>query len=228
LPKPWPPRGSASANCSAIKNVVGAIRDYLDFHAAVCFRRPADARLSEAAELFAGDNDLFRQDLEMKHAAFAGAEFASARWVELFETQPQLEAVFLYRCSRAAYLRDPEHPSLLHLARLMKLRTGAEIYFRSVIGPALRIVHSAGIVIGANHTFGSHLVLYQNVTVGNRHRASPHEIVSVGDRCSLYAGCALVGKLSVGDDVHVAANAVLLQDAESNSTYAGIPARRVR
>jgi serine acetyltransferase len=208
--------------------VISALRDYFDFHAERCFRRPAEAGLAEAAEFFANDADLFRQDLEVKHAAHAGAGFESADWVELLDTQPQLEAVFLYRCSRAVFQREPEHPSLPRLARLMKLRTGAEIYFRSVIGPGLRIVHSAGIVIGANHTFGSRLVLYQNVTVGNRHRASPHEIVTVGDRCSLYAGCVLLGRLRVGDDVHLAANSVLLQDAEPHSTYAGVPARRVR
>lgn len=207
--------------------MIGAIRDYLEFHGRHCFRRPAEARFAEVAELFAQDTDFFRQDLEVRHAALSGEAFAEARWVDRLDLEPNLEAVFLYRCSRAVYLREPEHPSLLHLARLMKLRTGAEIYFRSAIGPGLRIVHSAGIVIGANHCLGSHLTLYQNVTIGNRRRGAPHELVQVGDRCSLYAGCVLLGKLTVGDDVHIAANAVLLQDAESNSTYAGMPARRV-
>lgn len=208
--------------------MIGAIRDYLDFHGGNCFRRPAEARFTDVADFFAQDADFFRSDLEVKHVAFAGATFGEGRWLERLDVEPNLEAVFLYRCSRAVYLREPEHPSLLHLARLMKLRTGAEIYFRSAIGPGLRIVHSAGIVIGANHSLGSHLTLYQNITVGNRRRGAPHELVQVGDRCSLYAGCVLLGKLNVGDDVQIAANAVLLQDAESNSTYAGIPARRVR
>ena len=50
----------------------------------------------------------------------------------------------------------------------------------------------------------------------------------IGHHCTVFAGAKILGTIKVGDHVTIAANALLLTDAESHATYAGIPAVKVR
>jgi serine acetyltransferase len=107
------------------------------------------------------------------------------------------------------------------------LRTGMEIYYSAEIGPRLRVMHGTGLVLGPRHKIGCDFAIYQGVTLGQRRYFCPDEFLTIGDRCTFFAGSAALGLLKIGDDVKFAANAVLLSDADSNSTYAGIPAVKV-
>jgi serine O-acetyltransferase len=147
--------------------------------------------------------------------------------LDLIETSTTIEAVFLYRLLRSIFLRDPKHPSLRYFAHLQKAKTFTEIYYSTAIGPRLRIEHGFGVVIGPRNRIGSDFIIHQGVTLGQRRMFSPHETMTIGDHCVIGAGAKVLGTLTIGDHVTVAANAVLLTDAESNCSYAGVPAKRV-
>jgi serine O-acetyltransferase len=83
-------------------------------------------------------------------------------------------------------------------------------------------------VLGPRNTIGENFSIYQNVTIGQRRLASPTEKVCIGDNVQLFAGCKVLGSLSVGSGTRLAANAVLLTDTESDSGYAGIPAVKIK
>ncbi len=144
------------------------------------------------------------------------------------ETDTTILAPLLYRIAHGIFRRDPQHAALPYFAQVMKLRTGMEIYYSTVIGPRFLVMHGIGTVVGPRSVIGSDFMIYQGVTLGQRRVLQPKERMVIGDHCTVFAGAKLIGNLRIGDHVNVGANAVLLTDAESNSTYAGIPAVKVR
>jgi serine O-acetyltransferase len=102
-----------------------------------------------------------------------------------------------------------------------------EIYYSTSIGEGFRVMHGTGLVIGPRHQIGKNFTVYQGVTLGQRRQHCPEEALEIGDDCVLFAGAKILGKLRIGNGVKVAANAVLLCDAEEGATYGGIPAKMI-
>lgn len=150
-----------------------------------------------------------------------------AACAEMIYVNAPLQAVLIYRIAHVIYLDDPSDHLLSVLANIMRLKTGAEIYYSAQIGPGFNIQHGMGTVIGPRHKIGSNFTIHQGCTLGQRRLGCPEESIEVGDRVTIFAGAVLLGSIHIGDDVKVGANAVLLTDAETGGTYAGIPAKRV-
>lgn len=184
--------------------------------------------IEEALAGFGAGHDLFFSDLGVIYPDAAATKELNRGVFDIIETDTTMEAVFLYRLARSIFLRDPRHASLRHFAYLAKARTGTEIYYSTEIGPRFRVEHGIGLVIGPRNRIGSDFMVHQGVTLGQRRTFSPHENMTIGDHCQVFAGAKILGTVRIGDHVKIAANAVLLTDAESHSTYAGIPAVKVR
>jgi len=56
----------------------------------------------------------------------------------------------------------------------------------------------------------------------------PHENALIGNNVKLFAGTRILGKVSIGDDVIVGANAVVTKDLPQNGVYIGASARKIR
>lgn len=63
-------------------------------------------------------------------------------------------------------------------------------------------------------------MIYQNVTIGSGVNGP-----RIGKNCLLGAGCCVLGDITIGDNVKVGANAVVLKDVPSNCTVVGVPAQ---
>lgn len=172
-----------------------------------------------------------REDVVGDAAAYSADWRAEADFDVAFframETDAGFQATLLYRISHALFVEDANHPALRYFAFLMRVRTSMEIYYSAEIAPGLRIVHGAGTVIGPRHKIGPGFTVYQNVTLGQRRRGAG-EFITIGENSMVCAGAKVLGMIRIGDHVTVAANAVLLTDADSGSTFAGVPAVRVR
>lgn len=182
-------------------------------------------------EIFAAHRDTIVVDVRRKYPALIErADFADELF-RILELDAGMESVILYRLQRGLFLRDPGHAALPYLARLMKLRTGAEIYYSTAIGAGFRVEHGPAIVVGPRNIIGDNFTIHQGVTIGQRTwraRSPVDERVTIENSCVVFAGAKILGAIRLGKNVRVAANAVLLTDAEENSTYAGAPARKVR
>jgi len=100
---------------------------------------------------------------------------------------------------------------------------GIEIPCETVIGRGFTIEHTGAIVISGDAVFGEDCVVRQGVTVGLRNRnrrGSPR----IGNRVDIGAGAKLLGAITIGDDVAIGANAVVLCDVPSRSIAVGVPA----
>ena len=141
---------------------------------------------------------------------------------------PRFLPIVLYRSSRAAFLhRVPALPHLL--SYLNQIIFGIEISPRCAIGPGIFFPHTSGTVIGASK-IGRDVTIFQGVTVGAKQIDMSYDLSlrpELGDYVVVGAGAKVLGGISLGDNVRVGANSVLLRSVPANSTVAGIPAREV-
>lgn len=169
---------------------------------------------------------LFVSDVEMKYPKFSETEDREAALAKILDTDATIVAILLYRAAHALYQRDSKHEALSYFAHFMRVRTAMEIYYSAQIGPRFRVIHGLGLVLGARHRIGSDFTVYQGVTLGQRRNNHPEEFLTIGDRCTFFAGSVALGLLRVGNDVKLGANSVLLADADEGGTYVGAPARK--
>ena len=90
---------------------------------------------------------------------------AAANKEEIIFAYPGLFAIFVYRIAHELYLRHvPMIPRIM--SEYAHSRTGIDIHPGAQIGPWFFIDHGTGIVIGETSVIGSHVKLYQGVTLG--------------------------------------------------------------
>jgi len=107
-------------------------------------------------------------------------------------------------------------------------RTGIEIHPGATIGKGLFIDHGMGVVIGETAEIGDYCTIYQGVTLGGTGKHSGKRHPTVGNNVLIGAGAKILGPFSVGDNAKIAANAVVLNEVEEDTTVVGVPARAVR
>lgn len=140
--------------------------------------------------------------------------------------------VLTYRCRHWGLTRSPRLPwALLGIALrpvelLLRIMIGGQINARAEIGRRLRIPHAWGIVIRPSVRMGDGCRVYHQVTLGvNEHAAASKTMgPCIGDRVYIGAGAKVIGPLSIGNDVTIGANAVVLKDVPDDHVAVGVPA----
>lgn len=89
------------------------------------------------------------------------------------------------------------------------------------IGPRLFIQHGFSTYIAAR-SIGSDCWINQQVTIGYTFDPDPPVI---GNGVRISAGAKVVGDITLGDNVIVAANAAVVKDVPENAVVGGVPAR---
>lgn len=146
---------------------------------------------------------------------------------------PTIWAIIDYRCAR--WLAERRHwvwPRLLSFLRQpwqlwLELLTGIRLPAAARIGPGLYIGHHGGIVLSSRCVIGENCNLSQGVTIGVGGRGERRGVPSVGDRVYFGPGAKVFGKIRIGADVAVGANAVVNIDLPDGSVAAGVPAQIV-
>lgn len=125
---------------------------------------------------------------------------------------------------RPAFVRIPV--SFLH--KLMKsasqILTGIDLPCETRIGRRLKFEHFGGIIISGDSVLGDDVIVRNGVTIGLKRTNEPGAPV-IGNRVDIGTGAKLLGKITIGDDVVIGANAVVLCDVPAGAVAVGIPAR---
>ena len=148
---------------------------------------------------------------------------AAANREEIVFAYPGLFAIFVYRVAHELYLRQvPMIPRIM--TEYAHSRTGIDIHPGAQIGPWFFIDHGTGIVIGETTVIGSHVKLYQGVTLGALSPRAGHASLpgkrhpTVGDYVTIYSGASILGgKTSIGAHSVVGGNAVLTGSVADNT-----------
>jgi serine O-acetyltransferase len=109
------------------------------------------------------------------------------------------------------------------LFRVVETLTGVSFTKEVVIGPGLRIHHFGNIFIHSDVKIGSHCILRQGVTIGNRVAGGPVPVI--GDHVEFGAYAQVLGGIKIGDGARIGAMSVVLQDVPAGATAVGIPSR---
>lgn len=139
-------------------------------------------------------------------------------------------AVFLYRLSYSAKKRGHRFWSW-YFAQKQKKRFGNNISSTAAIEGGFRLPHPYGVTIGAGASIGTMVTIGQHVTLGGNMGKRDEEgrlYPAVGNWCWIAAGAVLAGPISIGEDVIVGANAVVVKDVQKHSVVGGVPAKRIR
>jgi serine O-acetyltransferase len=116
------------------------------------------------------------------------------------------------------------------LYRVMKLAsqilTGIDLPCEVTIGRGFRIEHFGNIVVSGDTVIGDDCILRNGVTIGMKKIGEPGSPV-IGNRVEIGAGAKILGKIHIGDDAQIGANAVVIRDVPAGHIAVGIPARNI-
>lgn len=100
---------------------------------------------------------------------------------------------------------------------LNKTLNGIDLFYEVQMPDVFFVDHPVGTVIGRG-TFGRHFSFGQNNTVGNNRGIYP----TIGENVQMMAGAKIIGNCTVGNNVIIAADALVLdQDIPNNSVVFG-------
>lgn len=102
-------------------------------------------------------------------------------------------SIYLYFLSNTIWRNTSDAEVATKLFLLNKALNGIDCFYEIELPDIFFIGHTVGIVL-AKATYGSHLVLYQNSTVGKNHGVAP----VLEDGVVMYPNTAIIGRCRVG------------------------------
>ncbi len=142
-----------------------------------------------------------------------------AKWKNILTSYVMRFLWLLRRCSASRNLVW----KALH--RCMLLRYGLEIPPEAHIGGGLYLGHAFNITVNADASIGSNCNLHKGVTIGAENRGKREGAPTLGNRVWVGINAAVVGKVTIGDDVLIAPGAYVNCDVPSHSIVIGNPCR---
>lgn len=92
------------------------------------------------------------------------------------------------------------------------------------IGGGLIVQHGYGTIV-APRKIGKNCWVNQGVTIGYTNN---DDCPALGDNVTVYCGAKVLGDVHVGNNVIVAANAVVVKDIKDNCVVGGVPAKVIK
>jgi serine O-acetyltransferase len=137
-----------------------------------------------------------------------------------------LNVYYLYRIANFLYLKKvPFFPKLIKL--IIFLIYNSVIPFETKISKGTRFGYGGiGIVIHKNAIIGNNCFISHQVTIGGKTGYS--KVPIIGDNVIIGSGAKIIGPVSIGNNVQIGANAVVVKDIPDNKIAAGIPAKIIK
>jgi len=129
---------------------------------------------------------------------------------------------FLYRKASTASFA-PTKFLYKALFRFWANRRGLELSTNQQIGGGLYLGHAYNITINSNAKIGRNCNIHKGVVIGQANRGSRKGYPTIGDRVWIGINAAIVGNVTIGDDVMIAPNSFVNIDIPSHSVVFGNP-----
>lgn len=105
------------------------------------------------------------------------------------------------------------------------IRYGISISPDVRIGAGFYIGHYGGIVVNRDVIIGNNCNLSQGVTLGQINRGALAGCPAIGDNVYIGPGAKIIGRIQIGDNAAIGANAVVTRDVAPSTSVGGVPAR---
>ncbi|MFX0102620.1 MAG: serine O-acetyltransferase EpsC [Candidatus Hodarchaeota archaeon] len=146
--------------------------------------------------------------------------------IEVLTAYPGTQAILLHRVAHFFWLIElPFIPR--YISNIARQMTGIEIHPGASIGKNFFIDHGGSVVIGETSEIGDNVTLYQGVTLGGTSNKREKRHPTLKDNVVVGAGAKIIGPITIGSNVKIGANSVVIKDVPANSVVVGIPGRVV-
>jgi serine O-acetyltransferase len=149
---------------------------------------------------------------------------AAINYGEIIFSYPVTKAMIHYRIAHKLHdLLVPVIPRII--TELAHSETGIDIHPGAQIGEYFAIDHGTGVVIGETCIIGSHVTLYQGVTLGSKSfkkdadgnmlNIPRHPIIE--DNVTIYSNASILGRITIGHDSVIGGNIWVTHDVAPQS-----------
>ena len=162
--------------------------------------------------------ETMKMDIE---AAFDGDPAAKTH-AEIVLSYPGLKAIAIQRIAHCLYEKEvPLIPRMM--GEYAHRITGIDIHPGAKLGKSIFIDHGTGVVIGETAIIGSHVKIYQGVTIGalSFPKDAQGNIIkgqkrhpTIEDHVTIYAGATILGPITVGASSVIGGNAWVTEEVE--------------
>lgn len=111
--------------------------------------------------------------------------------------------------------------------KFLSVVMGIQIPLGTKIGKGVYLPHYGTIVVHQNAVIGENCNIGQGVTIGVAGRGEKRGVPHIGNFVYIAPGAKVVGKIKIGNNVMIGANAVVTKDVPDNAVVAGVPAKVV-
>jgi len=108
--------------------------------------------------------------------------------------------------------------------RHYSFKYGIQIPYSTNIGKGFYIGHYSCIVVSPEAIIGKNVNISQGVTIGKSSRGNNKGAAIISDDVYIGPGVKIIGKINIGRNVAIGANAVVTKDVPENAVVGGIPA----
>jgi len=108
------------------------------------------------------------------------------------------------------------------IQRIVSTITTIDLTRGVTFGKNLHIIHPISIVIHPKTIIGDNVGIMHEVTIGSR---GTYAAPVIGNNVFIGVGAKILGEITIGDNVDIGANSVVLTDVPPNSLVVGIPGR---
>lgn len=153
-----------------------------------------------------------------------------------------------YNLDRSAERRIKKAIEVYHRGGIINKFWGNRLYRKNLrdyccyippkvtIGKNLYIAHPIGVIIGPTAVIGDNCRIYPHAVVGARivgdrelrESGKQRRHAKIGNNCMLGVGCTIIGRVEIGDNVIVAARAIVTKDVPPNSVVKNVNEVRPR
>jgi len=154
-------------------------------------------------------------------------ETASIRqFIKSYLITPGFKYMFWHRTTQYLFTKN----TLLGYYALWRLKHfsykfGIQVSYRTQIGEGFYIGHFSNIVVSDQAIVGKNVNISQGVTIGMASTGDKIGAAVISDDVYIGPGAKLIGKIKVGTNVAIGANAVVTKDVPDNAVVVGVPAR---
>lgn len=135
---------------------------------------------------------------------------------------PGVHAIVIFRFGQwlqkqNILLRIFLEPIYILLYHRIRSKWGIEIPRSAEIGEGFYIGHCGGITISGAAKFGKNVNISQQITVGISGQGDKRGVPIIGDNVYIAPGAIIFGKIKIGNNVKIGANAVVGKDVPDNA-----------